>query len=446
MAKLWQKGYDVLEEIEAYTVGNDYIIDKDLLEWDIFGSLAHAAMLKKIGILKESEHREIRNALKAILDDKAFEILPEDEDVHTAIENYLIKQIGDAGKKLHTARSRNDQVLLDIRLYAKEHLLFVKEAALNLCETLAAKAEEYKEIPLPGYTHTRKAMPSSVGLWLAAFAESLLDDVELINTALQLNDRSPLGSAAGYGVPIAIDREYVAELLGFASVQNNVLYCANSRGKIEEVILHACVSVMLDLGRLATDIIWFSTDEFGFITLPDEITTGSSIMPQKKNPDVLELMRGKAALVEGYESQARALIRNQFSGYNRDYQLTKEPLMLGLKATKASLSIMQLVIGRMAANASVCEKACTKELYAADAAYEFVRKGMPFREAYQKIGADIQSLKAPDRKKALLERIHSGSSGNLGLDGLKSLISKGIGEFRSDMSCFEGKITRLLRL
>jgi len=330
MSKLWQKSYKLDEEIEKFTVGNDFLLDKELVKYDVYGSIAHAAMLNKINIINKNEFKKLKNALLGILklDEKnKFEIKQEDEDVHTAVENYLTKKLGNLGKKIHTARSRNDQVLVDIRLYSKEKLLEVKKALIDLVSTILNFAEKNKNIPIPGYTHTRKAMPSSIGLLFGAYAESLLDNFELIETAYKLNNQNPLGSAAGYGINLEIDRELTTKLLGFEKVQNNVLYVQNSRGKIESVIVFALSKMMNDLAKISNDLILFSMEEFGYFTLPDKFTTGSSLMPQKKNPDVLELIRAKSSIVESNLFQINNIISKLISGYNRDLQLTKEPLI-----------------------------------------------------------------------------------------------------------------------
>lgn len=442
--KLWQKDYNINKEIEKFTVGNDYILDKKLLKWDIAGSIAHAVMLNKIKVLSNNELGKIKKALKDILKIK-FEIKQEDEDVHTSVESHLTKKLGDLGKKLHTARSRNDQILLDTRLYSKAQLLGIKESLLALIKSLLNLAEKNKLVPMPGYTHTQKAMPSSVGLWAGAFLESLLDDLKLLDCAYELNNQSPLGSAAGYGVSLDVDRQLVADLLGFKKVQNNVLYCSNSRGKTESVILNALTHIMLDLGKLSTDLILFSTPEFGFFSLPAELTTGSSIMPQKKNPDVLELIRAKASLVQSYQFAIENVIKNQFSGYNRDYQLTKEPLIKGIETVKASINIMKLTINKLKVNKEKCIKACSPEIYATDKAIELVKKGMPFRDAYQKIGLNLKSLKKENPIANIKNKKHLGATGNLCLDKSKAILEKQEIALKKSQALFYGKISFLLK-
>ena len=339
--KLWQKGYSLNEEVEKFTVGKDFLLDKNLIKYDVYGSIAHAMMLNKIGILTKDELQKLKKSLKEILElneKNKFEIKPEDEDVHTAIENYLTNKLGALGKKIHTARSRNDQILVDIRLYSKEKMLEVKKMALELASSLAQAAEKYSDIPMPGYTHSRKAMPSSVGLFLGSFAESMMDDLELLEKAYELNDQSPLGGGAAYGLPLDIDRKLVADLLVFKKVQNNVLYVQNSRGKFESAIIFSLSAIMNGLSRLSNDLILFSMEEFGFFSLPDEFCTGSSIMPQKKNPDVFELTRAKSVKVDSNLFLVKNIVAKLQSGYNRDLQLTKEPLIESFEITLSTFS------------------------------------------------------------------------------------------------------------
>ena len=353
MAKLWQKDYKLNEEIEKFTVGNDFLLDKNLIKYDVYGSIAHAIMLNKIGILTKDELKKLKKTLIEILklsQKNKFEIKQEDEDVHTAIENYLTKKLGDLGKKIHTARSRNDQVLVDLRLYTKEKLLEAQKLALELAGALVYSAEKYKNAPMPGYTHSRKAMPSSVGLYFASFAESLIDELEILEEAYEINDQCPLGSGAGYGLPLNVDRQITADLLGFEKVQNNVIYVQNSRGKFESFAVFALSAVMNDLARISNDLIMFSMEEFGFFKLPDEFCTGSSIMPQKKNPDVLELIRAKSAKVDSNLYLIKSIIIKLPTGYNRDLQLTKEPLMESFDITLSSLRIFSTVIKNLQVN------------------------------------------------------------------------------------------------
>lgn len=428
MAKLWDKGYTIEKIIEDYTVGNDYLLDQELVDADIAGSIAHAQMLAKIGVLKSDELRKLKAALLQIaaLDKEGrFIIKPGDEDVHTAVENYLTEKLGELGKKVHTARSRNDQVLTDLRLYTKDKLLAMEDSLLALVEALITFAEKNKEAPIPGRTHTQLAMPSSLGLWAGAFAESLLDDLELLETAYELNDQCPLGSAASYGVSLPIDRKMVADALGFKKVQNNVLYANNSRGKIESMVLAVLSQIMMDLSKMSTDLVMFSMPELGYCELPAEICTGSSIMPNKKNPDVLELVRAKANLVMACYYQTVATIKDLPSGYNRDLQETKGPLMDGLSVTHASINVFAFVVSKLKVNKEKCIVACAPEIFATDKALELVTKGVPFRDAYKAVAMNMSKLAREDPVANIKSKKHLGATGNLGLEkSIEKMTSK----------------------
>ena len=446
--KLWQKDFELNEEIEKFTVGNDYLLDKNLVKFDVYGNIAHAQMLNKINIINNDEFKKIKKALIGILElnkKNKFEIKQEDEDVHTAIENYLTKTLGKLGKKIHTARSRNDQVLVDTKLYSKEKILEVSKALSGLVSTILDFAEKNKNIPMPGYTHTRKAMPSSVGLLFGAYAESLLDDFELIDAAYKLNNQNPLGCAAGYGVNLEIDRELTTKLLGFDKVQNNVLYVQNSRGKIESVIIFALSKIMDDLAKISNDLILFSMDEFGYFTLPDKFTTGSSIMPNKKNPDVLELIRAKSSVVQSYLFQLNSITSKLISGYNKDGQLTKEPLINSFDITLASVNIMNLVLKGLKVNKENCIKAFDNEIFATDEVMDLVKKEVPFREAYVKVGKNLKKVKKIDPKKNILSKKHIGATGNLGLEKAKAKLSKIKSEISKKENEFHSKIKDLVK-
>src|SRR5216683_2902794 len=356
MTKLWQKGYRLHELVESYEAAQNSALDERLIRHDVWGSLAHAAMLAKIGALTEKEHRVLIDTLRDILTMESmhqFTITPADEDVHTRVENYLAEAAGPIGKKIHLARSRNDQVLVDLRLYGKEQIHEVANKLCKLCEALLEFAGKHKLTPMPGYTHMQRAMLSSLGLWAASFAEALLDDEQLLSTAYFLNDRSPLGSAAGYGVPIAIDREYCAQLLGFRSAQHNVVYAQNSRGKIEAAIVQALAQIMLDLSKM-----------------PQELSTGSSIMPQKRNLGVMELVRARTQTMLALQQQILGIVSGLPTGYNMDYQETKRPFMEALDLVQESLEVCTLVVSALDTNTERLAAACTFELFAADRAYE----------------------------------------------------------------------------
>ena len=390
--KLWGKGYKLNKEIENFTIGEDYIFDKRLVRYDCLASIAHAKMLSKIGIVGKVELTKLIKAFADIIElDRIgkFKILKEQEDCHTAIENYLINKLGNLGKKIHTARSRNDQVLTALRLYYKDELNSCRKLVNKLIKAVREFQKKYGKIILPGYTHSRKAMPSSIRLWSQSIVDSMADNLKIIDLALELINQSPLGTGAGYGIPLKIDRQYAAKLLGFRRIQENPIYAQNSRGKFESTILHTLNQVVFDLNKISTDLIIFSMPEFGYFELPDEFCTGSSIMPQKKNPDVLELLRAKYHILVSYEFQVKGIIGNLLSGYNRDLQLLKEPTMKGLDITKESLSVMSLVFKGLKANNKNCRKALTKEIYATEKVYQLVKRGIPFREAYKKVAKDL---------------------------------------------------------
>jgi argininosuccinate lyase len=430
MTKLWQKGYRLHEQVERFEGAQNSALDNALVRHDVWGSLAHAAMLKKIGILQDAEYQALKHALRDILGAQttgAFTVSPTDEDVHTSVENYLVAEAGAVGKKIHMARSRNDQVLVDLRLYGKEQLHSVADKLCQLCTALLNFADAHSEIPMPGYTHMQRAMLSSVGLWAASFSEALLDDETLLSAAYILNDQSPLGSAAGYGVPLSIDRQYCSDLLGFSRVQHNVIYVQNSRGKIEAAIVQALAQIMLDLSKLAQDILLFTTVEYGFFQVAQELCTGSSIMPQKRNLGVMELVRARTQTMLALQQQILGIVSGLPSGYNMDYQETKRPFMEALDLVQESLEICALVVNSISVNTERLIAACTFELFAADRAYELTATtNLPFRDAYRIVGAEVTAQL--DRKmplpvesqeqlsKRLAARIHLGGAGNLGLD------------------------------
>ncbi|MDE1860970.1 MAG: argininosuccinate lyase [Candidatus Micrarchaeota archaeon] len=388
--KLWAKGYPIDKEVEDYVVGDGYLLDQALVKYDCRASIAHAEMLGRIGILSPAEVKALVKCLNEItgLDAKGkFKITKEQEDCHTAIENYLTGKLGKAGKKIHTARSRNDQVQAALRLYYKDELKNTISLTLRLIASLRRFTNKYGRIKIPGYTHTRKAMPSSVGLWAGALIESLDGDIGLLNFAYKLNDQSPLGTGAGYGLPIMVDRAFVAKKLGFARVQNNPIYVQNSRGKFESTIVHALSQVMLDLDRVSRDLIIFSMPEFGYYIIPRELTTGSSIMPQKKNPDVLELVRANYHVVNAYGAMIQGIVGSVPSGYNADVMLTKAPAMRSFEITERSISIMALLFSKLKVDEEASKRAMSDELYATAKVYDLVKKGVPFRDAYKRISS-----------------------------------------------------------
>jgi argininosuccinate lyase len=458
MTKLWQKGYQLNEQVERFEAAQNSLLDARLIRHDVWGSLAHAAMLAKIGVLTEQEHRVLKDTLCSILQLEAsheFIVTVADEDVHTGVENYLAATAGAAGKKIHMARSRNDQVLVDLRLYGKEQLHSVAAGLCDLCSALLELAGAHMSTPMPGYTHMQRAMLSSVGLWAASFAEALLDDEQLLSAAYKLNDQSPLGSAAGYGVPIAIDRQYCADLLGFSRVQNNVIYVQNSRGKIEAAIVQALAQIMLDLSKLAQDILLFTTVEYGFFHVPQELCTGSSIMPQKRNLGVMELVRARTQTMLALQQQILGIVSGLPSGYNMDYQETKRPFIEALDLVQDSLEICTLVASSLGVNAARLAAACTFELFAADRAYELATVArLPFRDAYRIVGAEVTAqldrhLPLPvDRPEQLAERLaarsHLGGAGNLGLAQAQERLAEARADWEQRKETFTAAIQKLV--
>ncbi|MCS6936850.1 MAG: argininosuccinate lyase [Candidatus Bipolaricaulota bacterium] len=442
--KLWETGREKTDVIvERFTAQDDLPLDEALARYDVLGSLAHAAMLQKIGVLTAEEHCRLRGALLELLDQK-LTLSVEDEDIHTKIENLLVARLGELGQKLHTGRSRNDQVLADLRLYAKERLQEIALELLALAEALAEFAQKHEFVPMPGYTHTRRAMPASVGLWAAAFSESLLDDVKLVKAVYELNDASPLGAAAGYGVPLALDRALTAELLGFKAVQRNALAAMNSRGKLEFATVSALGSVMLTIGRLADDLVWFSSEEFGFFEIPERFCTGSSLMPNKTNPDLLELIRARVARVVSAGGAVALVVHGLTSGYHRDLQETKEPFMKSLLTTRDCLAVLSRLIPELRVNEAKLRAACSAEIFAVDRVLEEVQRGVPFRKAYQNLKRELSALRVPNLKDALKKRAHLGGPGNLQLDVLKSEIERAHREWRVERERYLKTLDRLI--
>ncbi|MDC7228184.1 MAG: argininosuccinate lyase [Spirochaetales bacterium] len=430
MAKLWQKDYELNELVERFTVGRDYILDNALIIPDCTASIAHARMLNSIGLLTDAELDKLENALKTIISDFKdgnFTIKQSDEDCHTAIENYLTVNAGAAGKKIHTGRSRNDQVQTALRMYSRASILSLLEKGLSLAECMVNFAETNKNIPMPGRTHMQIAMPSSIGLWAGAWAEEVVDSLKNLISVYALVDHCPLGAAASYGTPLPLNREMTAELLGFAKVQNNVLYVNNSRGRLDSLVLNAVEHIGLILSSAAQDLILFSLPEFGYFSLPAELCTGSSIMPQKKNPDGLELMRAKSATISSCAMQVKQVVRSLPSGYNRDFQETKEPYMNGLELAAQCIEIMDLTFSRLQVNRDRLEAAFTPEIYATDVAIEMVAGGASFRDAYKEVGLNLEALGTRNPAEINESRSSTGTTGKLGLDK----VNKDIADLRS---------------
>ncbi len=393
MNKLWDKGIEVNQNIENFTTGKDPELDLSLIPYDCKASIAHARMLGSKGYLSELEVRQLISGLKRIIElheKNEFHIGVSQEDCHTAIENFLTDELGEVGKKIHTARSRNDQVLTALRLYYKDELKNIEMQAEQWISALDLFSEREGHISFPGYTHMQKAMPSSFKLWSGAYKDGMKDDLTLLKAVKHLVDQSPLGSAAGFGIPLEINKTQTAEELGFTRIQENPVYCQLSRGKFEITIVSSLSQIVFWINRIASDLILFSMEEFGYVTLPTSFCTGSSIMPQKKNPDVLELLRGSYHIMLGYETQVKTLVSNLISGYNRDIQLSKEPIMRAFDLTKDCLRISTAVITGIKVNKNNCAASMTEDLFATKKVYDLVEKGIPFRDAYRQVQKSLR--------------------------------------------------------
>lgn len=406
----------------AYTVGNDRDTDRHLLPWDVLGGLGHVEGLRVSGLITGADYRKLRAGLRAAfraVQAKRLVIGPGQEDGHSAVELWLTRRVGTAGERLHTGRSRNDQVATDIRLFLKDNLLALQVSALGTVAALLLFAERNRDALWPGYTHTRRAMPSSAGLWAAAFAEGLLDTVEALPSLWARVDRSPLGSAAGYGVPLPLDREAAAKALGFAAVEHNVATVQNGRGKLEADVLFWCVQLGHELSRLSTDVILFSGEEYGLLTLPARLATGSSIMPHKRNPDLFELTRARVAALEGDLATTLALRGKLGSGYHRDFQLLKEPLFRGLDSTQHMLAVLAAAIPQLEVNRARGLDALGGGALATDEVMRRVEAGTPFRRAYRDVAAALKrgdTFPAPSRSRLISRRRSTGGLGRLELN------------------------------
>ncbi len=420
MSKIWKKTETIQlhPSIEKYTVGTDYILDMKILPFDIQASKAHANMLQKIGIVTDIENTQLQEGLNEILNlyhENKIHITPQDEDCHTVIEAFLIKKYGDTGKKIHTGRSRNDQVLTAVRLYSQNALHHIIKKTEQLQKKFLEKALQYKNNPFPGYTHTQQAMLSSLGHYFSAFAESLENDIHFTKNIQTLTNQNPLGSAAGYGVSFHLDREMTTKELGFEKIQVNSLYCQQSRGKFESLVLESCAQIMLTLGKYAQDMILFTSQEFTFFTANDSVVTGSSIMPQKRNLDGLEIMRGHVSSVIAKQLEIKEISKNILSGYHRDLQLLKKPLIESIDITLDSLEIALIYLENLTPNQKNIESKITKEMFLADIANDMVQnENIPFRDAYTKAFERLDEYEV-DFQKNISEKKSLGSPGNLGI-------------------------------
>lgn len=423
--KLWDKNIDGKEAehakiIEKFTVGNDRDFDLLLAEYDIKGNLAHAEMLSRVGLLEESEWKLVEKELLIMLEEvKKGNFTIEDgvEDVHSQVEFNLTQKIGDAGKKIHSARSRNDQVLVDIKLYLKEEIKEIAKLSEQLFGTLQSLSEAHKDKLIPGYTHLQIAMPSSFGLWFGAYAEALTDDLELLVAAYNVCNKNPLGSAAGYGSSFPIDREFTTEKLAFETLNYNVVYAQMTRGKTEKILAMAMANLAGTLSKFSYDACLYMNQNFGFISFPDSLTTGSSIMPHKKNPDVFELVRAKSNRIQSLPNELTLMINNLPSGYHRDWQLTKEIIFPGIETLKDCLQILDFMLQHIVVKDGILKDEKYKYLFSVEAVNHEVLNGLPFREAYKKIGLEIENNQF--QASTSVNHTHKGSIGNLSTEEIR---------------------------
>ena len=412
--KLWEKNIDVNPEIERFTVGKDRELDLFLAPYDVMGSLAHSAMLATIGMLTEEEknslHAELRN-IYATIEKGEFVIEEGVEDVHSQVELMLTRKLGDTGKKIHSGRSRNDQVLLDLKLFTRKELQEVCEGVKELFDALIEQSNRHKDVLMPGYTHLQVAMPSSFGLWFGAYAESLADDMLFLQAAYRMCNRNPLGSAAGYGSSFPLNRTMTTELLGFDSMNYNVVYAQMGRGKCERNVAYALATVAGTLAKMAFDACMFNSQNFGFVKLPAECTTGSSIMPHKKNPDVFELLRAKCNRLQALPTDIILIMNNLPCGYFRDLQIIKELFLPAFGEIKECIAMATYIIKRIEVNESILEDNRYDAMFSVEEVNRLAAEGMPFRDAYKKVGLDIEAGTFTPNKK--INHTHEGSIGNL---------------------------------
>jgi len=412
--KLWQKNTVATEAVTTFTVGKDREMDAYLAKFDVIGSLAHVKMLGKVGLLSSTETTQLLTALRGIYQQVLqgnFALRPEMEDIHSQVEWELTQQLGDCGKKVHMARSRNDQVLVDIRLFLRDEIEKTVHALQSLFALLQEKSEQHKDVLLPGYTHLQLAMPSSFGLWFGAYAESLVDDCVQLQAAYKIVNKNPLGSAAGYGSSFPIDRTYTTSLLGFGDLNYNVVYAQMGRGKTERVVAQALAGVAETLGRFSMDACLYMNQQFGFISFPEQLTTGSSIMPHKKNPDVFELVRAQCNRIKSLPNEISLLTTNLPSGYHRDLQLVKEHLFPAFEHIRQCIAMLELMISAIQIQQGLLQDDKYKYLFSVEAVNELVNQGVPFRDAYRQIGEAIE--KGTYKPPTTIQHTHEGSIGNL---------------------------------
>lgn len=428
--KLWEKSVQVNKDIERFTVGRDREMDLYLAKHDVLGSMAHITMLQSIGLLTAAELEQLLAELKqiyALAERGEFVIEDGVEDVHSQVELMLTRKLGDVGKKIHSGRSRNDQVLLDLKLFTREQIKDIAEAVEQLFDVLIRQSGRYKDVLMPGYTHLQIAMPSSFGLWFGAYAESLVDDMMFLQAAFRMCNRNPLGSAAGYGSSFPLDRSMTTRLLGFDSMNYNVVYAQMGRGKMERNVAFALATIAGTLSKLAFDACLFNSQNFGFIKLPDECTTGSSIMPHKKNPDVFELTRAKCNKIQSLPQQIMMIANNLPSGYFRDLQIIKEVFLPAFQELKDCLQMTTYIMNAVKVNEHILDDDRYSLIFSVEEVNRLAREGMPFRDAYKKVGLDIEAGRFTPCKE--VHHTHEGSIGNLCNDRIAQLMRQVVDGF-----------------
>lgn len=442
--KIWQKSNDVNTDVNHFTVGRDRELDLNLAAFDVLGSLAHTQMLEKIGLLTEVELLEIHKALKDIyneIQNGTFEIADEVEDIHSQIELLLTQRIGDSGKKIHSGRSRNDQVLVDLKLYFRFEIQEIVEKTSKIFQRFQKLSNQYDQVLLPGYTHLQIAMPSSFGLWFGAYAESLVDDLEMVYAAWKITNKNPLGSAAGYGSSFPLDRQMTTDLLGFDSLNYNVVYAQMGRGKTERVLAQGLSSIAATLAKFAMDACLYMSQNMNFISFPEHLTTGSSIMPHKKNPDVLELIRSRCNKIQALPNEITMMTTNLPSGYHRDLQLLKENLFPAFVSLKECLDILDLMLENIQINPNILDDPKYDYLFSVEVVNNQVLDGIPFREAYRNIGLAIESGTYQPSKE--VNHTHEGSIGNLMNDAIAEQFKKAVDQF--DFEKVQRRLNALLK-
>ncbi len=428
--KLWEKNYEVNAEIDRFTVGRDREMDLYLAPYDVLGSMAHITMLESIGLLGKEELPVLLHELRNIYDltqKGEFQIEEGIEDVHSQVELMLTRKLGDMGKKIHSGRSRNDQVLVDLKLFTRHQLQLVADDVKDLFDQLIAKSNQYKEVLMPGYTHLQVAMPSSFGLWFGAYAESLCDDMLFLQAAYKMTNRNPLGSAAGYGSSFPLNRQMTTDLLGFDSMDYNVVYAQMGRGKMERNVAFAIATIAGTMAKLAFDACMFNSQNFGFVKLPKECTTGSSIMPHKKNPDVFELIRSKSNKLQSLPYQITLMMNNLPVGYFRDLQIIKEVFLPAFDELRDCLHMTAYIINNIEVNDHILDDPRYDPMFSVEEVNRLAAEGMPFRDAYKKVGLDIEAGQFTPNKD--IHHTHEGSIGNLCNDRIETLMNEVFGGF-----------------